>query len=53
VALQKELLAIPAVIESGLFLNMTDTVIVGHAEGVRLLSRLPASARHTSTTWEL
>ena len=39
VALQKELLAIPAVVESGLFLNMTDTVIVGHAEGVRLLSR--------------
>ena len=39
VALQKELLTIPAVIESGLFLNMTDTVIVGHAEGVRLLSR--------------
>jgi len=39
VALQQELLAIPAVVESGLFLNMTDTVIVGHAEGVRLLSR--------------
>jgi len=39
VALQKELLAIPAVVESGLFLNMTDTVVVGHAEGVRLLSR--------------
>ena len=39
VALQRELLAIPAVVESGLFLNMTDTVIVGHAEGVRLLSR--------------
>jgi len=39
VALQKELLAIPAVVESGLFLNMTDTVIVGHTEGVRLLSR--------------
>jgi len=38
VVLQKELLAIPAVIESGLFLNMTDTVIVGDAEGVRLLS---------------
>jgi len=39
VALQKALLAIPAVVESGLFLNMADTVIVGHAEGVRLLSR--------------
>jgi ribose 5-phosphate isomerase A len=39
VALQQELLAIPAVVESGLFLNMTDMVIVGHAEGVRLLSR--------------
>jgi ribose 5-phosphate isomerase A len=39
VALQKALLAIPAVVESGLFLNMAGTVIVGHAEGVRLLSR--------------
>ena len=38
-ALQKALLAIPAVVDSGLFLNMTDTVIVGHAEGVRLLHR--------------
>jgi hypothetical protein len=26
-------------VESGLFLHMADTVIVGHAEGVRLLSR--------------
>jgi ribose 5-phosphate isomerase A len=39
VALQKALLAIPAVVDSGLFLNMTDTVLVGHAEGVRLLQR--------------
>jgi ribose 5-phosphate isomerase A len=39
VALQKALLAVPAVVESGLFLNMAGTVIVGHAEGVRLLSR--------------
>ena len=38
-ALQKALLAIPAVVDSGLFLNMTDTVIVGHAKGVRLLHR--------------
>jgi len=38
-ALQKALLAIPAVVDSGLFLNMTDTVIIGHAEGVRLLHR--------------
>jgi ribose 5-phosphate isomerase A len=38
-ALQKALVAIPAVVDSGLFLNMTDTVIVGHAEGVRLLHR--------------
>lgn len=36
-ALQREMLAIPAVVDSGLFLNMTDTVIVGHADGVRLL----------------
>jgi ribose 5-phosphate isomerase A len=39
VALQKELLAIPAVVDSGLFLNMTDMAIVGHADGVRLLQR--------------
>ncbi len=38
-ALQKALLAMPAVVDSGLFLNMTDTVIVGHAKGVRLLHR--------------
>jgi ribose 5-phosphate isomerase A len=39
VALQKTLLAIPAGVDSGLFLNMADTVIVGYAEGVRLLQR--------------
>ena len=39
VALQQQLLALPAVVDSGLFLNMTDTVIVGHAEGVRWLDR--------------
>jgi ribose 5-phosphate isomerase A len=39
VALQKGLLAIPAVVDSGLFLNMTDMAIVGQAEGVRLLQR--------------
>jgi ribose 5-phosphate isomerase A len=39
VALQKELLAIPAVVDSGLFLNMTDMAIVGQADGVRLLQR--------------
>ena len=36
-ALQQQLLALPAVLDSGLFLGMTDTVIVGHAEGVRRL----------------
>lgn len=39
VTLQQQLLAIPAVVDSGLFLNMTDTVLVGHAEGVRRLDR--------------
>jgi len=39
VALQQQLLAIPAVIDSGLFIGMTDTVLVGHAEGVRQLER--------------
>jgi ribose 5-phosphate isomerase A len=38
-ALQKELLAIPAVVDTGLFLNMTDMVIIGQAKGVRLLQR--------------
>jgi ribose 5-phosphate isomerase A len=41
VALQKELLAIPAVVDSGLFLNMADMAIVGQANGVRLLQRRP------------
>ena len=39
VALQQQLLAIPAVIDSGLFIDMTDTVLIGHAEGVRWLDR--------------
>jgi ribose 5-phosphate isomerase A len=39
VALQQELLAIPAVVDSGLFLNMTEMAIVGQDEGVRLLRR--------------
>jgi ribose 5-phosphate isomerase A len=39
VALQQQLLAIPAVIDSGLFIGMTDTVLIGHAEGVRRLER--------------
>jgi ribose 5-phosphate isomerase A len=39
VALQKALLAIPAVVDSGLFLNMTEMAIVGQADGVRLLQR--------------
>ena len=39
VALQKELLAIPAVVDSGLFLNMTDMAIVGQADGIRLLQQ--------------
>jgi ribose 5-phosphate isomerase A len=39
VALQQQLLAIPAVIDSGLFLNMTDTVLIGSAEGVRRRDR--------------
>lgn len=34
VALQQQLLAIPAVIDSGLFLGLTDTVLIGHAAGV-------------------
>jgi ribose 5-phosphate isomerase A len=39
VALQQELLTIPAVVDSGLFLNMTEMAIVGQEEGVRLLQR--------------
>ena len=39
VALQQQLLAIPAVIDSGLFLGLADTVLIGHAEGVRRLER--------------
>jgi len=39
VALQQQLLAIPAVIDSGLFTGMTDTVLIGHAEGVRRIDR--------------
>lgn len=39
VALQQKLLAIPAVVDSGLFLNMTEMAIVGQDEGVRLLRR--------------
>ena len=39
VALQQQLLAIPAVIDSGLFIGMTDTVLIGQAEGVRRLER--------------
>ncbi|MBM3223587.1 MAG: ribose-5-phosphate isomerase RpiA [Candidatus Tectomicrobia bacterium] len=38
-ALQKELLTIPAVVDSGLFLNMTDTVIIGEDAGTRILQR--------------
>jgi ribose 5-phosphate isomerase A len=38
-ALQQQLLAIPAVIDSGLFIGMTDMVLIGHAEGVRQLER--------------
>ena len=38
-ALQQQLLAIPAVIDSGLFIGMTDTVFIGQAEGVRRLER--------------
>ena len=39
VALQQQLLAIPAVIDSGLFIGMTDTVLIGHNDGVRQLDR--------------
>jgi len=39
VALQQQLLAIPAVIDSGLFIGLTDTVLIGHAAGVRRLDR--------------
>ena len=39
VALQQQLLAIPAVIDSGLFIDMTDTVLIGHAGGVRRRDR--------------
>src|SRR5207248_2355206 len=39
VALQQQLLAIPAVIDSGLFIGMTDTVFIGQAEGGRRLER--------------
>jgi ribose 5-phosphate isomerase A len=38
-ALQKALLAIPAVVDSGLFLHMAEMAIVGQADGVRLLQR--------------
>jgi ribose 5-phosphate isomerase A len=36
-ALQQALLAIPAIVESGLFLQMATMVVVGDAEGVRVL----------------
>ena len=39
VALQQQLLAIPAVIDSGLFLGLTDLVLIGHADGIRRLER--------------
>lgn len=39
VALEQQLLAIPAVIDSGLFVSLTDTVLIGHTEGVRRLDR--------------
>jgi ribose 5-phosphate isomerase A len=39
VVLQQQLLAIPAVIDSGLFIGLTDTVLIGHAAGVRRLDR--------------
>ncbi len=37
VALQQALLAIPAVVDTGLFLQMTSLVMVGYAEDVRVL----------------
>lgn len=39
ITLQKHLLAIPTLVDSGLFLGLADTVIVGDAHGVRLLER--------------
>lgn len=39
VALQQQLLAIPAVLDSGLFIDMTDTVLIGHAGGIRRRER--------------
>src|SRR5262249_9328324 len=47
VALQQQILAIPAVIDSGLFLGLTDTVLIGHAEGVRRLERYQRSQERT------
>lgn len=38
-ALQKHVLAIPAVVDTGLFLNLAHDVIVGQADGVRVLTR--------------
>lgn len=38
-ALQKQLLAIPAVVDTGLFIDMAHSVVVGQPEGVRLLTR--------------
>jgi ribose 5-phosphate isomerase A len=37
--LQKHLLSIPTLVDSGLFLGLADTVIVGYAQGIRLLHR--------------
>ncbi|MGE3536113.1 MAG: ribose-5-phosphate isomerase RpiA [Candidatus Tectimicrobiota bacterium] len=37
--LQQQLLNIPAVVDTGLFLNMADRVIVGQPDGVRIMER--------------
>lgn len=37
--LQKHLLAIPAVVDTGLFLNMAQSVLIGQPDGVRRLAR--------------
>lgn len=37
--LEKELKSIPGVVETGLFIDMVDTVIVGTREGIKLLEK--------------
>ncbi len=41
-SVERRLLALPAVVETGLFLGMADAVVVGHDDGVDIMEREPA-----------